>query len=251
MSHLNHKRAASVLGSLVTAAFLFACITPSAIAADPDVSYSIARGARLYDTWWEENNEKMPVQTHNAWPSSNTRKKGAVTWRCKSCHGWDYLGKDGYYSVGDYDTGIKGITKYDSATPAEIAVIIRDDTHGYTESMLDDDDLIDLANFVSMGQVDMSKYIDKVMRTTIGGNAARGLINYDLLCSTCHKRDGTAPVDLDGTMGRVAIDKPWEVLHKTLYGQPGDEMIALMGLDIQISIDILAYVQTLRRDFPQ
>jgi len=31
--------------------------------------------------------------------SSNTRS-GKDTWRCKECHGWDYMGVDGAYGSG-------------------------------------------------------------------------------------------------------------------------------------------------------
>ena len=44
-------------------------------------------------------------------PNSNS-KTGASTHRCKSCHGWDYKGKNGDYSKGKYMTGINGIESY-------------------------------------------------------------------------------------------------------------------------------------------
>jgi thiosulfate dehydrogenase len=50
-----------------------------------------------------------PPGRDRGWPASNTKKKGNTTWRCKSCHGWDNLGKDGAYASGSYKTGIMGV----------------------------------------------------------------------------------------------------------------------------------------------
>ena len=70
---------------------------------------NLARGGKLYDKWFKVVGAETPKTTHKAWPSSNTKKKGNVTWRCKSCHGWDGMGKDGAYANGSYKTGIKGV----------------------------------------------------------------------------------------------------------------------------------------------
>jgi len=59
-----------------------------------DLLPNIARGGRLYDTWWKENLRDVPVGEHPLWPTSNTTQ-GADTWRCSSCHGWDYQGNQG------------------------------------------------------------------------------------------------------------------------------------------------------------
>jgi thiosulfate dehydrogenase len=46
-------------------------------------------------------------------------------------------------------------------------------------------------------------------------------------------------------MGKLANDNPWEVLHKVINGQPNEEMPALIAFDIQVAIDVLAYLQRL------
>ncbi len=37
-------------------------------------------------------------------------------------------------------------------------------------------------------------------------------------------------------------------MHKILNGQPGADMPAMRALDMQISVDILAYLQTLPKE---
>ena len=71
-------------------------VCAQAVRAAEDVS-SIARGGKLYDKWYAVVGAKTEG-THPAWPASNEKKSGSTTHRCKSCHGWDLLGKDGAYA---------------------------------------------------------------------------------------------------------------------------------------------------------
>ncbi|MDI6800760.1 MAG: hypothetical protein QMD01_01690, partial [Thermodesulfovibrionales bacterium] len=71
----------------------------------------LVMGGVLYDNWLAELRVKAD-KTHPSYPAEG-KQKGAATWRCKECHGWDYKGKDGDYSKGNARyTGIKGITGY-------------------------------------------------------------------------------------------------------------------------------------------
>lgn len=79
-------------------AIAIASFSPVGFAAE-EVS-SIARGGRLYDKWFKVIGAPKPSKTHHSWPASNNRKKGNTTHRCKSCHGWDLMGKDGGLCLG-------------------------------------------------------------------------------------------------------------------------------------------------------
>ena len=46
-------------------------------------------------------------------------------------------------------------------------------------------------------------------------------------------------------VGTVAVEDPWETLHKLRTGQPGQPMPALRVLPRQDVVDILAYIRTL------
>jgi len=203
---------------------------------------NIARGGQLYDKWYKVIKAEKPEATHPAWPKSNTKKKGDATQRCKACHGWDLSGKDGAYATGSYKTGITGLRGMQGVAPQEIVAIIKDETHGYAGKM-DEQDYMDLALFVSKGQVDMNALID-LKTKKVKGNPAAGEPIYNTVCANCHARNGSLPKDMP-MLGKLANKNPWEVLQKIMNGQPGEQMPALRALDHQISVDVLAYLQTL------
>jgi len=217
------------------------------VPAAPSEAWTLASGARLYDNWINALDAEKPAKTHPAWPASNTKKKGAVTWRCKSCHGWDLRGRDGAYAKGSYKTGIAGVRAWAGKSPDEIHKIIMDQTHGFTHDMMSPDAMLRLAAFISRGQVDMTRYInsDKSVR----GNKKRGADTFQNVCAACHGFDGTAlnwgSDEKPNYVGTEAKKNPWEVLHKIRAGHPGVEMPALMSFPLQDAIDVLAYAQTL------
>ncbi len=211
-----------------------------------EIESSLSRGGQLYDKWFKVIKAEKPKTTHPAWPAANTKKKGNTTWRCKSCHGWDYMGKDGAYASGSYKTGIKGINGMKGADPAKIVAIIKDKTHGFA-GMMDEKDFQDLALFVSKGQEDMDKYIDRASKMPKGGDAARGEVYFNTICAQCHAKDGSLPKDMDKTLAKQ-MGNPWEVMHKILEGQPGEQMPALRALDRQIVLDLMAHLTTLPKE---
>jgi thiosulfate dehydrogenase len=62
---------------------------------DPDL-WDIARGGQLYDNWALALDRELPGESHPSYPPVG-RREGGTTWRCKECHGWDYMGEDGAY----------------------------------------------------------------------------------------------------------------------------------------------------------
>lgn len=216
-------------------------VYPTSVSAE-EIQSSIARGGRLYDKWFKVIGAPKPTDTHPAWPASNTKKKGNATQRCKACHGWDLQGRDGAYAAGSYKTGIKGLRNLEGADNALVISAIKDATHGFAGKM-EDQDYTDLANFVTKGQVDMDKLIDRKSKKA-RGNAEAGSAYYNTVCANCHGKDGRLPDDMD-PLGKLANKNPWEILQKVLNGQPDEEMPALRAFDHQISVDILAYLQSL------
>ena len=235
----------SLIFAAVSAGLIFGAAAMSPVSSEEDQG-AIARGAQLYDKWFAVIKAEKPKENHPAWPASNTKKKGNTTWRCKSCHGWDYQGKDGAYSSGSYLTGIKGINGMAGAELGKIMAVLKDDTHKLADKM-DERDFKDIALFVSKGQVDMNKYIDRATKAPKGGDKARGAQYFNTMCAQCHARDGSLPKDMDKTLGKQ-MGNPWEVMHKILNGQPAEEMPALRALDPQITADLMAHLSTLPKE---
>ncbi len=234
----------------VAAAVASAMLAAGADAAEPPLS-SVIRGAHIYDNWAKEIGARAPETTHPLYPADRTYAESPdVNWRCKECHGWDYKGKDGAYSQGKHATGIKGVTGKAGASLDEIIAILTDPAHGY-DGLLDDEDLHDVAAFVSRGQIDMDQYIDrstKLARGSTEADAAAATASrkafFNSVCATCHGKDGLK-VKTMPPLGRVANDDPWKALHHILNSHPGVKMPALRALEVQVAVDILAYVQTL------
>jgi len=230
-----------------TAFASFMLVSPRVALAEEAVSTDagrIARGGRLYDKWYAVIGAEKPADTHAAWPASNTKKKGDTTWRCKSCHGWDNLGEDGAYASGSYQTGIKGVRDLAGADQAKIIAMMKDDTHGLAGKM-DDQDFADLALFIGVGQTDMDKYIDRASKAP-KGDKAKGQVYYETVCTNCHGATGTKVKDMD-PLGKL-MGNPWEVMHKILYGQPKEQMPALVAFDRQVAADIMAYIATFPKE---
>ncbi|MBL8700838.1 MAG: c-type cytochrome [Alphaproteobacteria bacterium] len=227
-------------GLVVAALLLGAQAIAVPVSAQEDAA-AIARGGRLYDRFWGENKAAKPTTDHQAYPHKGGQYGKDVSWRCKECHGWDYLGKDGAYSSGGHATGIKGINGAAGRDPAAIAALLRAAPHGYTEAQLSARDVSDLALFVSKGQVDMMKFLDYPAKKA-RGDVAKGKTYFTTLCAGCHGDDGKK---VQGAPPLGSIQNPQEMLHKVINGQPGEAMPSLRALDTQISVDLVAFMLTL------
>ncbi|MEW6599985.1 MAG: hypothetical protein AB1499_03355 [Nitrospirota bacterium] len=205
----------------------------------------LARGGILYDNWMDETGTKIE-KTHPSYPVTG-RQKGAVTWRCKECHGWDYKGKSGAYAAGSHFTGIPGIRDYANQDPKVIVEILKNDVHAF-EGMLSENDLDALALFVSFGQIDVDLYIDRKTMKSIGDLSNGGRI-FLSTCTKCHGYDGKEINFKDEKtpeyIGTIANKNPWEILHKIRWGHPASSMISLVFLDLKEQLDVLAFCQAL------
>ena len=214
---------------------------------DPTNIWAIARGGQLYDKWWAVTEAASPQTTHPAYPAAG-KKKGAASWRCKECHGWDYKGKDGAYGKGSHYTGIKGVRGAVGMKPERIHAVIMNETHRFTAETMPHSAMEKIALFLSRGQLDMDRYIDRATKVA-RGNPRRGAQFFQTICAVCHGFDGRdinfKSEENPEYIGTVARANPWEALHKIRFGQPGVPMVALTVLEVEDQIDILAYAQSL------
>ncbi|MCB2099290.1 MAG: c-type cytochrome [Rhodobacterales bacterium] len=203
----------------------------------------LAWGGLLYDKWYKITEGDLPSGTHPSYPEAGKKKK-STTWRCKECHGWDYKGADGQYAKGSHFTGVKGITGAAGKPVDDIVAVLKDKTHQITGDMFSEAEFKALATYVSKGQIDISKYISADNTKVTAGDAARGKGYYETICGGCHGVDGQKMSDMP-PVGSKAQKDPTETLHKIRFGQPGEEMPAMIALPLDVSIDILAYTMTL------
>ncbi len=219
-------------------------------------AWLVSSGGRLYDNWFAALGVAGPTTTHPAWPAANTSLTGDQTWRCKNCHGWDYMGRDGISRSSQLATGIIGIQRLRGRDPAAIVAILGNATHGYTDEILPPHAKQRLALFVARGQHTASQYVLPDGR--VKGRADLGQPYFQSICASCHGFDGRArklgasgpngPPGYKGQplyVGSKANSGPVEVLHKIRNGHPGAIMVSLRSLPMETAANILAYAQTL------
>lgn len=210
-----------------------------------ELESAIARGGVLYDKWYKVIDVDAPTTPHALYPADKKYAKDAKNnWRCKECHGWDYQGKDGAYSKGKHHSGLVGINGANGKDIKEIVALLSAPPHGYGDK-LSAADLNDLALFVSQGQADMDRYIDRASKAP-KGDQAKGEAYFNTICAKCHGKDGLQPKEMP-PLGSL-MGNPWEVMHKVLNGQPAESMPSLRALDHQIAADILAHITTLPKE---
>lgn len=216
---------------------------------------SVSRGGLLYDNWRKVVDAEAPGNDHPLWATQSTNtRSGADTWRCKECHGWDYLGKDGAYGSGSHMTGFVGV--YEAAQTKsvdELAAALKGATnpdHDFS-SVLDDVAIADLATFLKEGTIDVRQYVDYDTKATRNANENHGKELYGSACAACHGADG-AQINFNDDaepeyIGDIAAGNPQEFLHKVRAGQPGTPMPSgiELGWSMQDVVDVLAHAQTL------
>jgi mono/diheme cytochrome c family protein len=218
------------------------------------------RGGMLYDKFYAS-------ETNWTGPSDGTISAADITgfgdfYRCKQCHGWDLLGKDGAYigrapkttrpnvangiktfvasaSVRELFDAIKktGGRAVDPATTAD-GTTGSGDAHPDYGTILTDAQVWDLAKFLKNEVLDVDNLYDftttgsypngSIAYSNIGknGDVVAGLAFYSSSScglTTCHGDDGTARLMEDRTLGKFLRDKPYEVHHKVKFGQPGSD----------------------------
>lgn len=239
-----------------TLIIFFICLSSTNLhAADKSDSKTlddIAEGGRLYDKWWRELKLEAPKSTHSSYPA-NAKMKGAATWRCKECHGWDYKGVKGAYSKGSHRTGLKGVQDAQMMSVDEIVAVLKNMAHGY-DKVMPASALKQVANFLKNGQVNIESYLDN--KTLLAdGNKKRGKDFFIKNCKECHGVDGrNINFKTDSNpefIGTVATENPVETIHKLRNGNPnafynGKRMPNMNKvLTLEEQIDLLSYLQTL------
>jgi len=211
------------------------------------------RGGLLWDKWWAELGLTPPTGQHALYPVGGPHV-GEETFRCATCHGWDYKGASGAYSSGPNFTGILGVFGTRLTSLALFETIQSDSVvngHGYGNLGLSDNDVWDVVAFIENLMIDTDPFVD--INGDFVGDPALGQIDYETggstSCIVCHGVDGTALDFGSGSMrewiGTVAVHDPLRLLHKIRIGNAGGPMPSWLqggGTD-QGAADIGRYAQ--------
>lgn len=221
----------------------------------PVPTEDVVWGAWLYDDWSEVKGVALPPGSHPIWARQSTNTlSGAETWRCVTCHGWDYQGKDGAWGSGANYTGFPGIYAARTLPAATLIRILNgnpDPEHDFSP-YLSAAEIQALVTFIREGVVDERDYIDLVSRKVIRGDVAHGQALYTQTCAACHGPDGRKITfryqGMQVSLASLAVQDPWRFLHRTRFGvarAPEMPIGAILGWSAQDGRDVLAYAQTL------
>lgn len=215
---------------------------------------AVVQGAMLYDRWFTVLNTQPPAEDMPLWEQQTTNtRSGEDTWRCVSCHGWDYQGRDGAYRYGSNRTGFPGVFAAREDSPDTIIAALKganNPQHDFS-AYLDDASMNALAAFMTTALIDDNEFIDPQTLAVKGGDAAHGEQLYTESCASCHGEDGTEMTfrfeGRDAWMGTLAALDPWRFLHRTRFGNPGTPMPVgyELGWTPQDGRDVLLYVRSL------
>ena len=183
----------------------------------------LAKGGQLYDWYYKISEGDVMKSTHALMPEGG--KKGKGSWRCSTCHGFDYNGA--------FD--LKGLQGAAGKSADDIVAILRDAKHGYTADILNDQEAKAVGMFVSKGVIDVAK---------AKGDAAKGQGYYETICAVCHGPDGKKISDMP-PVGAVVNELPERSLHRIRYSKPAEDMPAMSALPLQVALDVWEYTKTL------
>ena len=215
----------------------------------------IKQGGLLYDDWVQIKKVEISKR-HPLYPEYGVIED-SKTWRCKECHGWDYLGDKGSYRKGFHYTGIKGILNARTKSPQELFDVLTDRSmkHDFTENLyLSYSDVWSLVKFIKEGLIDYNSVTD--LNGSIKADPENGKKLYARYCNDCHGHDGNKVGFrelLEGThgIGWESNGDPQETLHKIRWGHLGVKSLSMAAdnlLSDKEALDILSYCQTL---FPE
>ncbi len=233
-----------IIVSIACLSSLLLSVLP-AIAQPLGEAWAVSQGGRLYDNHWNESGNVPPDQPNPAYPVGIRAPVGA-TWRCVSCHGWDYRGRDGHLAEISKATVFASLRKAAGKKPETLFAAMQAPGHLGNMAGLAKGQIETLALFVSAGQFDAAQLIPS---GKAAGNPAAGKDIFEGACVSCHQADGKAylvgEVGDKPSLGWVAVNRPAQALHKISNGVPGADMLSLRFLPQKRLADLLAYLQTL------
>lgn len=209
-------------------------------------AFVVSLGGKLYDDFWEGSDSTPPKRRNPAFPS-DIPANNKDSWRCVSCHGWDYNGADKATDSEQQRRQFVGLRDLQGVDPYKVTELFAKAhaDHPVQEQAGVALDLLVL--FVSAGQYQTHDFQSNKSLTTDGFNRARDI--FEGVCMSCHDPDGKSGFEarpgLRKSLGWLARNKPKRTMHKIVNGVPGRAMLALRFLEEAIILDVISYLKTL------
>lgn len=211
-------------------------------------------GGLLYAAWDVVAGYELPLENHPLWFDDTVFD--ITSWRCSTCHGWDYSGRI-EVSSSDPEEFIEypALFSMMGESPEEVIAWLdgTNNTNHDFSHFLTEEDLYDLSAFLTSltsGLV-TPNLIAEIDTGKVRGTSSFGEDLFKSKCRECHGSDGarinfgTAAQPL--FLGNIAVGNPWRAAHIIRYGhvytkvRPGTSY----GWSFNNEIDLLTYLQRL------
>lgn len=216
--------------------------------ARPGEAATVSLGGRLYDNHWAVVGRQPPSSWHPLFPKG-IKTAPSDTWRCVSCHGWDYRGAEGHLGKVSTHSALKNLAGVVGQDPQKIRAYLESESHARVTAPLSPNLILALSKFLSYGQHNMMDYVDDGGKAL--GDPLRGKDIFGGVCERCHGPDGKAPIYGErgdkSSLGWIMRNRPEQAVHKIRNGVPIADMISLRFLESESLADLLAYLQELDR----
>lgn len=213
---------------------------------------SVNNGGLYYNKFWLNPTDGTTLTGTDANITSN-----ADFFRCKSCHGWDLLGSNGYYisrgptgtrpNVAPNNLNVYASTRnikevFDAVKHAggRLKVLsgksLNSNMPDYS-LLMTDTQIWDIVKFLKEGRIKSDNFYDLKTTGTYptgtyvlnnmgkNGNATTGAAYFSTNCAGCHGPSGLLMTP-GASIGNTARNKAGEMNHLIKYGLPGQSMFS-------------------------
>ncbi len=212
-------------------------------------AFVVSLGGKLYDNFWAGSGASPPAMRNPAFPSDLT-VSDTDTWRCVSCHGWDYDGAakaDGSALQQKQFVGLRHLQGTDPFNMLELFTRAHPDQTALSSGGLPLDLLL---LFLTVGQYDPENF--RPEKSLSQKSLSRGRDIFEGVCMSCHDPSGKSGFQVTpgmrSSLGWQARHQPKRMIHKIINGVPGESMLALRFMDEPAIADLVTYLKTLDPD---
>jgi thiosulfate dehydrogenase len=223
--------------------------TPEAREHEFGDAFVVSLGGKLYDNYWAGSGASPPAMRNPAFPSDLT-VSDTDSWRCVSCHGWDYDGAakaDGSAQQQKQFIGLRHLQGTDPFNMLELFTKAHPDQKALSSGGLPLDLML---LFLTVGQYDPVNF--RPEKSLSQKSLSRGRDIFEGVCMSCHDPDGKTGFQVTpgmrGSLGWQARNQTKRMIHKIINGVPGESMLALRFMDEPAIADLVAYLKTLDPD---
>jgi mono/diheme cytochrome c family protein len=248
---MNTARKPVILISLIVLFIAFSFYSTSSAQDEDELEGDPFVGGRLYAAWDAILRVELPQENHPLWYEAEPIDLNS--WRCVTCHGWDYNGRE-ISPASETEEGVKYPGVFTMVAEPEENVIAwldgsNNPDHDFS-AYISDHHMQDLSAFLITGLVNSDLYVEKETGR-VRGAALTGEVLYKLKCRECHGSDGArinfGTAKRPAFLGNLANVNPWRAAHIVRFGHVYTIVHprANFGWSFYDEIDLLAYLQLL------